>query len=115
MHKQCISGVFITLLFAMVAPSYAVDDSMVPKELEDAMKSCRDSAQGSVESFDSCMEKKGFDEKPQSSVPAPSKEVDEQLKSAVKDCHETSSGNLPAFENCMEQKGFNKPRIEAPD
>ena len=70
MHKQCISGVFITLLFAMVAPSYAVDNSMVPKELEDAMKSCRDSAQGSVESFDSCMEQKGFDEKPQSSVPA---------------------------------------------
>lgn len=115
MYKQLILSVLVTLILSMTTAAYAVDDSVVPKELENAIKSCRDSAKGSVDLFDSCMQKKGFDEKPQSSVPAPSKEVDEQLQSAVKDCHETSSGKLPAFENCMEQKGFNKPRIEAPN
>ncbi|WP_417541976.1 hypothetical protein [Methylophaga thalassica] len=115
MHNQLKSGLFIALFLCTMGVSYAAEDRMDPAALENAMKSCRDSAKGSVELFDSCMQQKGFNHQPSPSIPAPPKAVDEKLKSAIQDCHETSKADLAAFESCMETKGFNKPRIETPN
>ncbi|SFK48677.1 hypothetical protein [Methylophaga sulfidovorans] len=111
MTTQFRSGLLLVFMF-MMTTAYAADDKMVAPELENAMKSCRESAKGSVEVFNQCMEQKGVNNDSAPVIPEPTKEIDTKLQSAIRDCHKTMKDNLAGFESCMEGKGFNRPGID---
>ncbi len=111
MTTQLRSRLLLISMF-MLTTAYAADENLTSPELESAMKSCRESAKGSIDAFNQCMEKKGVNNDSAPAIPKPTKEIDTKLQSAIRDCHKTMKDNLAGFESCMEGKGFNRPGID---